>query len=309
MNKHRLLKTFWNGLNSIEDRIALLDSGHPEISILRNLTYTKYSKDNQTLDLLYPLDEKESYPVILLVHGGGFVSGNHTRFYLDYAARLANRGYVVANVSYRLAGDAAYPASIEDLFGALKFLLENKMRYHLDMTKVFVVGESAGATLSSLFACILTNPSLKKNYPFAFDFKLMGMGLSCGIYDYASFLSDLKWVPYRKATMAEIFMRQDFKNHPLYKSASPLQQMTSDFPSTYLMTSAWDFLSPQTHRLRKKFIQAKIPFVYDYYPLRMMLPHSFHTKFFYPQSKVAMSKMILFFDDLMKSDKTTPFAL
>ena len=52
MNKRRLLKTFWNGLNSIEDRIALLDSGSPEISILRNLTYTKYNKDNQSLDLL-----------------------------------------------------------------------------------------------------------------------------------------------------------------------------------------------------------------------------------------------------------------
>jgi len=303
MNKRRLLKTFWNGLNSIEDRIALLDSGSPEISILRNLTYTKYTKDNQSLDLLYPLEESESYPVILLVHGGGFVSGNHTRFYLDYAARLATHGFVVANVSYRLAGDVAYPAPIEDLFGALRYLIENESRYHLDMTQCFVVGESAGATLSSLLGAILNNPKLKALYPFAFEFKLKGMGLSCGIYDYASFLSDLKWVPYRKATIAQIFMRQDFKNHPLYRSASPLQLMTSEFPPTYLMTSAWDFLSPQTLRLRKKFIQEKIPFVYDYYPLRMMLPHSFHTKFFYPQSKVAMTKMILVFKDLMKTDK------
>ena len=303
MNKRQLLKTFWNGLNTIEDKISLLDEGHPEISVLRNLQFTQVPSHNQCLDLLYPTEEKESYPVILLVHGGGFVSGNQSRYYLDYAARLAKHGFVVANVSYRLAGEAAYPAPVEDLFSALRFLIENKSRYHLNMTEVFVVGESAGATLSSIFACILTNPALKTLYPFAFDFKLRGMGLSCGIYDYETFLRDLKWVPYRKATLTEIFMRKDFKRHPLYRSASPLHQITSDFPPTYLMNSALDFLVPQTKLFQRKLLEKKIPLSYDFYPLRMMLPHSFHTKFFYPQSKLAMSKMILFFEDLMKTDK------
>ncbi len=295
MNKRRFLRNFWNGLNTIEDKVALLDVNHPEISVMRDLTYSKYLKDNQSLDLLYPPIEQTRYPVILLVHGGGFVSGNHTRFYLDYASRLAKHGYVVANINYRLAGEFAFPASIEDLFGALKFLIDQTDTYHLDMSQVFMVGESAGATLSSLFACILSHPTLKANYPFSFDFKLSGMGLSCGIYDYDAFLKDLIWVPLRQATLASIFMRQDFKQAPLYAKASPLLYITKDFPPTYLMSTALDFLMPQTQLCRKKLIQEKISFVYDFYPLRQMLPHSFHTKFFYPQSKLAMEKMIEFF--------------
>jgi len=299
MKRSRILHGFWDSLNDIEDRISLLDVYESEVSVIRNLVYTSSLDTTQTLDLLYPSEKKDQYPLIILVHGGGFVSGNHTRYYLDYATRLAQRGFVVANVNYRLAGDAPFPASIEDLFQALRFLIDQAKTYHLDLNNVFMVGESAGATLTSLMGAILTHPTLKTKYPFAFDFKLKGLGLSCGIYDVETSLRELVWVPMKKATMAEIFMRQDFRNAPLYAQASALNYVTPDFPPSYLMTSALDFLMPQTQHLRQKFIQEKVLHVYDFYPLRQMLPHSFHTKFFYPQSKIAMDRMILFFESLM----------
>jgi hypothetical protein len=93
----------------------------------------------------------------------------------------------------------------------------------------------------------------------------------------------------------------------LYPQASALNYVTKDFPSSYLMTSALDFLMPQTQHLRKKFIQERVLYVYDFYPLRQMLPHSFHTKFFYPQSKTAMDRMILFFESLMMPRKKIKF--
>lgn len=307
MKQSRILRGFWDSLNTIEDRISLLDTYQNDVHVIRNLVYTNYPKDNQALDLLYPQEAKTSYPLILLVHGGGFVSGNHTQYYIDYASRLAKRGFIVANVGYRLSGDFAFPSSIEDLFQALRFLIDQSKTYHIDLNQVFMVGESAGATLTSLFGAILTNPVLKANYPFAFDFKLKGLGLSCGIYDSESFLSELYWVPMKKATMAEIFMRKDFKNAPLYVHATALHHVTSNFPPSYLMTSALDFLMPQTQHLRKKFIHQKVLYVYDFYPLRQMLPHSFHTKFFYPQSKIAMDRMILFFESLMMPRKKIKF--
>lgn len=307
MKQGRLLRGFWNSLNNIEDKIALLDEVQTDISVIRHLTYTHYPNDNQTLDLLYPPQSKELYPLIILVHGGGFVSGNHTHLYIDYASRLARRGFIVANVNYRLSGDFAFPASLEDIFEALRFLIDQAKTYHLDLSKVFMVGESAGATLTSLFGAILTNPDLKAKYPFAFDFKLRGLGLSCGIYDVETTLSELYWVPMKKATMAEIFMLQDFKNAPLYPQASALNYVTAHFPPSYLMTSALDFLMPQTQHLRKKFIQEKVSYVYDFYPLKQMLPHSFHTKFFYPQSKIAMDRMVLFFESLMMERKKIKF--
>lgn len=299
MKKARILRGFWNSLNTIEDKLALLDDYQSDVSVIRNLVYTNYPKDNQTLDLLYPIEKKQAYPLIILIHGGGFVSGNHTLYYIDYASRLAKRGFVVANVNYRLSGDFAFPASLEDLFQAARFLIDHTKTYHLDLDNVFIVGESAGATLTSLMGAILSHPDLKRQYPFAFDFKVKGLGLSCGIYDVETSLKELYWVPLRKTTVAEIFMRQDFRNAPLYAQASSLRYVTNDFPPTYLMTSALDFLMPQTQHMRKKFIKEKVLYVYDFYPLKMMLPHSFHTKFFYPQSKTAMDRMILFFESLM----------
>jgi acetyl esterase/lipase len=309
MKQSRILRGFWDSLNTIEDKISLLDTYQSDVSVIRNLTYTNYPKDNQSLDLIYPPAEKESYPLIMLVHGGGFVSGNHTRYYIDYAYRLANRGFLVANINYRLSGDFAFPASLEDLFSALRFLINQASTYHCDLANVFLVGESAGATLSSLMAAIFTNQELKKVYPFAFDFKLQGCGLSCGVYDVETTLKELYWVPLKKATMAEVFMRQDFRNAPLYPQASALHYVTSDFPPTYLMTSALDFLMPQTQHMRHKFIEKKVLYVYDFYPLKQMLPHSFHTKFFYPQSKIAMDRMLIFFESLMMSAKKGNFRL
>jgi len=284
-----------------------LDTYQSDVQVIRNLQYTQVAQDNQSLDLLYPPETKPLYPLIILVHGGGFVSGNHTQYYIDYASRLAKRGFIIANVNYRLSGDFAFPASLEDLFQALRFLIDSAKTYHIDLDQVFMVGESAGATLTSLMGAILTNPALKAQYPFAFDFKLKGMGLSCGIYDVETTLSELYWVPLKKATMAEIFMRQDFKNAPLYAQASALHYVNQDFPPSYLMTSALDFLMPQTQHLRKKFIEKRVLYVYDFYPLRQMLPHSFHTKFFYPQSTLAMDRMILFFESLMMPKKQVKF--
>ena len=299
MNRSRILRGFWDSLNQIEDKLSLLDVYQSDVQVIRNLVYTNYPKDNQTLDLLYPPESRPRYPLIILVHGGGFVSGNRTQYYIDYASRLAKRGFIIANVNYRLSGDFAFPASVEDLFQALRFLIDQAKTYHIDLNHVFMVGESAGATLTCLVGAILTNPSLKSQYPFAFNFKLKGLGLSCGIYDVETSLAELYWVPMKKATMAEIFMRQDFRNAPLYAQASALRYVTADFPPSYLMTSALDFLMPQTQHLRQKFKEEKVLYVYDFYQLRQMLPHSFHTKFFYPQSKIAMDRMILFFESLM----------
>lgn len=307
MKRNRLLKGFWNSLNEFDDKIALLDPYHSTVSVIRNLMYTQDKQTCQSLDLVYPLTQLPVYPLILLIHGGGFVSGNHTHFYLDYASRLAQRGFVIANINYRLAGDFAFPASIEDVFTALRFLIDAAATYHLDLTNVFMVGESAGAMLASLCGAILTEPKLKAEYPFAFDFKLQGLGLSCGMYDVESSLKELTWVPLKKTTMAQIFMRRDFRKAPLYPQASALHFVNQHFPPTYLMTTALDFLMPQTQHLRKKFIQEKVLYVYDFYPLKMMLPHSFHTKFFYPQSKTAMDRMILFFELRMKSAKKADF--
>src|SRR4051812_6430553 len=75
------------------------------------------------LDIVRPkgLNSADRLPTVLFVHGGGFRAGNRES-YLTQAARLAARGYVTATTSYRLAPRNQYPAAVEDVKAAVRFL-------------------------------------------------------------------------------------------------------------------------------------------------------------------------------------------
>jgi acetyl esterase/lipase len=111
------------------------------------------------LDLYLPpkADPTALYPVIIYVHGGGWTSG-HSRdagaidHFPDFLASLARRGYVVASLNYRLDGEARFPAQIDDVRAAIRWLRANAARYRIDKTKFGIWGGSAGGHLAALAA-------------------------------------------------------------------------------------------------------------------------------------------------------------
>ena len=93
----------------------------------------------------------------MFVHGGGWWAGNQraASAFLDFPAVLANlaqRGYVVASIEYRLSGEAPFPAQLLDLQQAVRFLRTNAARFGIDPAKVVLWGMSAGAQLAALDA-------------------------------------------------------------------------------------------------------------------------------------------------------------
>jgi pectinesterase len=89
------------------------------------------------------------YPAILLIHGGGW-KARQVEADKPLAERLAQRGYVVAQVAYRLSTDAKYPAALHDCKAALRYLRAHAEEYHLDPERIGVAGGSAGGQLSGL---------------------------------------------------------------------------------------------------------------------------------------------------------------
>ena len=85
-------------------------------------------------------------PAVLLVHGGGFRRGNRES-YLPVAVRLAERGYVAATASYRLAPRHQFPAAVEDVKAAVRFLRANADKYGIDPDRIGAMGGSAGGHL------------------------------------------------------------------------------------------------------------------------------------------------------------------
>ena len=109
------------------------------------------------LDLYLPTHARGKLPLVVWIHGGGWEIGNPRAdwTYGDWTqvlARLAARGYAVAAISYRFSAEAPFPAQIDDVHAALRFLRANAKLWHIDPTRVMTWGLSAGGHLSALAA-------------------------------------------------------------------------------------------------------------------------------------------------------------
>ena len=109
------------------------------------------------LDLYEPPGAPGSHPLVVFIHGGGWMSGHtrHSGAFEDWPgvlASLAAKGYVVASVEYRLSGEAPFPAAIQDIKAAIRWLRAHAPQYGIDRQRVVVWGGSAGGQLAALAA-------------------------------------------------------------------------------------------------------------------------------------------------------------
>ncbi len=92
---------------------------------------------------------KEGLPVIVFIHGGGWFEGHHNRG-IAPLLHFAERGYLCVTVEYRLSDEAKFPAQIEDLKTAIRYLRAKAKELHLDPKSIGVWGQSAGGHLAAL---------------------------------------------------------------------------------------------------------------------------------------------------------------
>lgn len=145
---------------------------NPEISIANpavprtiraatNLTYCTLGSRALQLDVFYPVKpRKGGYPAVLLIHGGGWRSGNRSQ-HVPMAQQLAAKGYVTATAEYRLSTEALYPAAVTDLKAAVRWLRAHAAAYQIDTTKIAVWGFSAGGQLAALIGTTNGDPQLE----------------------------------------------------------------------------------------------------------------------------------------------------
>lgn len=130
--------------------ITPIDRPVPQnIGVDKDAEYTNINGLSLKADVYYPLDQSKKYPGIVMVHGGGWISGSkeNEKF---MAMELASKGYVAIAAGYRLADVAKYPAGVEDIEEAIHWFKKNGRKYSLDQNKMAVLGESAGAQIAAL---------------------------------------------------------------------------------------------------------------------------------------------------------------
>lgn len=119
----------------------------------------------QKLDIYWPDHFDGPYPVIISIHGGGYLSGDKMGPDALVAWEGLRRGYAVVSVNYRLSSEAVFPAQINDVKAAIRYVKAHAQEYNLQADKIAVWGASAGGTLSALAGATgdggeLSDPSL-----------------------------------------------------------------------------------------------------------------------------------------------------
>ncbi len=192
----------------------------------------------------------ENLPVILFLHGGGYVSGS-LETHENFSRKLANQtSSVVISVGYSLAPEAKFPTPVEEGYAVLQWIEHNAARFNIDPEKIIVAGDSAGgttATAISMKARDLNGPALALQvlfYPATnvsnFDtpsHKKFGKG-------YFLTQESMEW------TKSLYLRSEEDEKHPY---ASPLlADNLTDLPPTLLFTAQFDPLSSEGKEYAKR---------------------------------------------------------
>lgn len=197
--------------------------------VRRGLVYARPGGEALAADAWIP-EGRGPFPAVLLVHGGGWSGGK--RADMDsIAKRLARRGFCVLNVDYRLAPAHRYPAALEDLRAALKWLRAHAGEIKADPARVGAWGYSAGAHLAGLLA-------YESN---------AAAGLKAAVLGGTP--ADLRRYP--RGPMVVRFLGKEMKDDPeLYARASLNAHAGPHSPPTYLYHALGDSLvEPDQARL------------------------------------------------------------
>lgn len=209
----------------------------------------------QVLDVYRPKDRQgEVLPVIVSVHGGGWVYGDKER-YQFYCMSLTRYGFGVVNFTYRLAPEYKYPAPIEDTNLVMTWLAAYGAEYGLDTGRVFAVGDSAGAHHLGLYAALYTNPAYGAQYTFAppAGLTLRAIGLNCGVYVVDT---QAPGEEQTRALMADYLPEGGSKEE--LARINVVENLDQNYLPTCLMTCTGDFLQKQAAVLQAKLLELQV---------------------------------------------------
>ena len=140
---------FGRHASSADGRTAIPQSTLASLDAKLNVTYARYGDRTLEMDIYRPKKVSGPLPAVVCIHGGGWANGSRVN-HGKVAQALAARGYVAATISYRLSGEAAFPAAINDCKAAVRFLRANAKEYGIDSEHIGAIGLSAGGHLTAL---------------------------------------------------------------------------------------------------------------------------------------------------------------
>lgn len=142
-----------------------ISSAYKRISVTKDIPYRTGDSEAWKLDLAMPENfGPEIRPALVIVHGGGWAAGSKSvDVYQKMMVAYAQKGYVTINVEYRLTGEADFPACIEDVKCAVRWLRAHAKELRVDPDRIGSYGHSAGAHLALMLAMAPDSAGLEGN--------------------------------------------------------------------------------------------------------------------------------------------------
>lgn len=211
-----------------------------KVKAVKDIVYAVYGKTEMLLDFQMPAKKSASpLPAVIIIHGGGWHSGNKT-MEQPIAFYLAEKGYITANIQYRLAAEKLYPAAVYDIKAAVRWLRANALQYNIDTNKIAVLGCSAGAELATFVGVTngLAQFEGEDNY-LNHSSSVEAIVNIDGLVDFTHINSTKYDENPKKPCAANIWLGGSFKNKPeLWKEASPINYVSKNSPPIVFINSA-----------------------------------------------------------------------
>lgn len=243
------------------DLIDLEPEVPDDILEIKNIEYKNVDSTSLQLDIYKLKDLKELAPVMIFIHGGSWRSGKRGD-YLPYLIDYAKKGFVTVTVSYRLIKKATFPAAVQDVNCAVRWIRSNAAEYGIDSERMVLIGGSAGGHLAMMVGYAGDEPLFNGD---------CSVGKSSGVKAVINLYGpgDLT-TPYAKGMHQTIdFIGSSYEENPeSYNLASPKTFITPNDPPTLTFHGTIDSLVPisQSDSLDIWLSKAGVP--HDYHRLK-----------------------------------------
>jgi len=199
-------------------------------SAVRDIVYTEAGWPQTLRADLYLPRRAGLVPVVLTIHGGGWANRERADMG-DISQQLAEHGYAVLNVDYRFAPRYTFPAQLDDLHQALRWIVANAERYRFDLDRINAWGYSSGAHLAALLGSFDRSAAA----PAVRELPRLRAVIAGGIP------ADLR--KYDDSPVVERFLGGKADQIPQrYAEASPVYHVSADDPAVFLYHGKLDLL-------------------------------------------------------------------
>ena len=236
-----LFEWFWEKVTKPMDEKRIKTLRVPTVAREDNdISYLESTHKLQLLDVYSPSESNEKMPTIVDIHGGGWYYGDKDLNKI-YCLNLVERGFKVVNVSYRLTPEVTLKEQVQDICSALNYVYDNAEKLGVDLSNLFLTGDSAGAHLSAMIVNLMQDEKMQKVFEVELKPTFKAVTYTCAAF----YISKLATTPIVRSYFTSLLGKKAGES-PLF----PYVDYRADFariPSLFI-TSDGDFMKGQTIR-------------------------------------------------------------